>query len=186
MWGLIFIVNLNMPGTGLKNLHTSFHEIISTTFWCGLIIHPFVSLRTQSLKEIPYLQFSSVQLLSCVWLCVTPWIAACQASLSITNSRSLFKLTSIELVMPSNHLILCLRLLLPPSIFPSIRVFSRVSSLHHVGVSALSSVLSLNIQDWFPLGWTGWIFLQSKGGLLRVFSTIIVQKHQFFGTQFSL
>ena len=81
-------------------------------------------------NSIPSVQFSAA--LSCVWLCVTPWIAACQASLSITNSRSLFKLTSIELVMPSNHLILCLRLLLPPSIFPSIRVFSRVSSLHQV------------------------------------------------------
>ena len=74
-------------------------------------------------------QFSSVQLLSCVRLFVTPWTAACQASLSITNSRSLLKLMSVESVMPSNHLILCRPLLLLPSIFPSISVFSNESVL---------------------------------------------------------
>ena len=74
-------------------------------------------------------QISSVQLLSHVRLFATPWTAACQASLSITNSWSLLKLMSIELVMPSNHLILCHPLLLPPSIFPSIRVFSNESVL---------------------------------------------------------
>ena len=73
--------------------------------------------------------FCSVQLLSCVQLLETPWTAVCQAYLSITNSRSLLKLTSIKLVMPSNHLILCHPLLLPPSIFPSIRVFSNESAL---------------------------------------------------------
>ena len=77
-----------------------------------------------------YSQFSSVQSLSHVWIFVTPWTAACQASLSITNSRSLPKPMSIELVMPSNHLILCCSLLLPPSIFPSIRIFSNKSALH--------------------------------------------------------
>ena len=75
-------------------------------------------------------QLSSVQLLSHVQLFVTPWSAAGQVSLSITNSRSLLKLMSIELVMPSNHFILCCPLLLPPSIFPSIRVFSNESALH--------------------------------------------------------
>ena len=69
-------------------------------------------------------QFNSVQCLSCVQLFVTPWTAACQASLSITNSQNLLKLTSIESVMPSNHLILCRSLFLLPSIFPNIRVFS--------------------------------------------------------------
>ena len=73
--------------------------------------------------------FSSIQLLSHVWLFATPWTAACQASLSITNFRSLLKLMSIESVMPSNHLILCCPLLLPPSNFPSIRVFSNESVL---------------------------------------------------------
>ena len=74
-------------------------------------------------------QISSVQLLSHVWLFATPWTAAHQTSLSITNSRNLLKLISIELVMPSNHFILCHPLLLPPSIFPSIRVFSNESGL---------------------------------------------------------
>ena len=74
--------------------------------------------------------FSSVQLLSRVLLFVTPWTTACQASLSITNSRSLLKLMSFESVMPSNHFILCRPLLLPPSVFPSIRVFSDESVLH--------------------------------------------------------
>ena len=79
--------------------------------------------------QLLLLQFSSVQLLSCVRLFATPWTAARQASLSITNSRSLLKFMSIELVMPSNHLILCHPLLLPPSVFPSIRVFSNESAL---------------------------------------------------------
>ena len=75
-------------------------------------------------------KFNSVQLLSCVQLSATSWIAACQASLSITNSWSLPKLMSVESVMPSNHLILCCPLLLPPSIFPSIKVFSNELVLH--------------------------------------------------------
>ena len=75
-------------------------------------------------------QFSSVQLLSCVWLFVTPWTVACQASLSTINSQSLLRLMFIELVMPSNHLILCCPLLLLPSVFRIIRVFSSESVLH--------------------------------------------------------
>jgi len=133
-------------------------------------------------------QFSSVQLLSHVWLFVTPWTAACQASPSITNPLSLLKLKSIESVMPSNHLIPSHSLLLP-SIFPSIRVFSNESVLctrwPKYWSFSFTSVLPMNIQDWFPLGWTGWISLQSKG-LLRVFSNITVQAHQFFGAQLSL
>ena len=78
----------------------------------------------------PSVQFSSVQSLSRVWLSATPWIAAHQASLSITNSRSSLRLVSVELLMSSNHLILCCPLLLPPSNFPSIRVFSNESVLH--------------------------------------------------------
>ena len=127
--------------------------------------------------------------LSRVRLFTSPWTAARQASLSITNSRSLLKLKSVELVMPSNHLILCRPLLLMTSIFLSVRVFSNESVLHirwpSTGVSALASVLPMNTQDWSPLGRTGWISLQSKE-LSRVFSSIIVQKHQFFGTQVSL
>ena len=75
------------------------------------------------------IQFNSVQLLSQIWLCRTPWTATRQASLSITNSRSLLKLMPIESVMPSNHLIFWRPLLLPPSVFPSIRVFSSESAL---------------------------------------------------------
>ena len=128
-----------------------------------------------------------VQSLSHVWLLVTPWTAACQASLSITNSGSLLKLMSIESVMPSNNLILCRPLLLLPSVFPSIRVFFQLfaSSGQSIGVSASASVLLMNIQDCFPLGWTGWISLQSKD-LSRVFSNSTVQKHQFFCAQLSL
>ena len=133
--------------------------------------------------------FSSVQLHSYVRLFEIPWTAELQASLSITNSQSLLKLMSIESVMPSNYLILCHPLLLLPSIFPSIRVFSNESVLcirwPSIGVSASTSVLPMNIHDLFPLGWTGWISLQSKG-LSRVFSNTTVQKHQFFGTQLSL
>ena len=86
--------------------------------------------HTGTLKKNSSYNFSSVESLCCVWLFVIPWTVTCQASLSITNSRSLLKLMSIELVMPSNHLILCRPLLLSPSIFPSIRVFSNESALH--------------------------------------------------------
>ena len=130
--------------------------------------------------------FSSVQSLSHVRLFATPWIAAHQASLSITNSRRSHKLMSIESVMPSSNLILCRPLLLLPPIPPSIRVFSNDSNFawggQSTGVSA--SVLPMNTQEWPPLGWTGWISLQSKG-LSRVFSNTTVQKDQFFGAQLS-
>ena len=127
-----------------------------------------------------------VQSLSCVQLFATPWITARQASLSITNSQSLFKLMSIESMMPSRHLILCHPLLLLPPIPPSIRVFSKESTLcmWWPKVSALASILPMNTRDWPPLEWTGWISLKSKG-LSRVFSNTIVQKHQFFGAQLS-
>ena len=118
-----------------------------------------------------------------------PWTAACLASLSYTNSQSLLKLMSIKLMMPSNHLILCCPLLFLPSIFPSISVFSMsqcfTSGGQSIGVSASTSVLTMNTQDWSPLGWTDWISLQSKG-LSRVFSNTAVQKHQFFDAQLSL
>ena len=133
--------------------------------------------------------FSSVQSLSHVWLFATPGTAALQASLSISNSRSLLKLMSITSVMPSDHLILCNPLLLPPSIFPSIRVFSNELVLciwwPKYWSCSFSMKLPMNIQDWFPLGLTGWVSLQFKG-LSRVFSNTTVQKHQFFVAQLSL
>ena len=111
-------------------------------------------------------QFSCSVMSNSLW---PPWTVACQASLSITNSRSLLKLMSIESVMPSNHLILCLPLLLLPLTFPSIRVFFNESVLCiSIGVSTSALVLPMNIKDWFPLGLTGWLSLQSKG-LSRVF-----------------
>ena len=114
-------------------------------------------------------KISSVQLLGRVWLFATPWTAARQASLAITNTESLLKLMSIESVMPANHLILCHRLLLllssiylfqHQSLFPMSQVFT--SGGQSIGVSASTSVLPMNTQDW-SLGWTGWISLQSKG-----------------------
>ena len=94
--------------------------------------------------------FSSVQSLSRVWFFVTPWIVAHQASLSITNSRSLLKLMSIESVMPSNHLILCCPLLLSPSIFPSIRVFSNESVLHIRWPKCWSFSFSISPSNEYP------------------------------------
>ena len=111
-----------------------------------------------------HLQFSSVQSFSHVQLFATPWTAASQASLSITNSWNLLKLMSIELVMPSNHLILCRPLLLLPSI-PSIRVFANESILcirwPKYWSFSFNISPSKNTQDWSPLGWTGWISLKS-------------------------
>ena len=132
--------------------------------------------------------FSSVQSLSRVWLSAIPWNAARQASLSITNSRSSLRLTPIESVMPSSHLILCHPLLLLPQSLPASGSFP-MSQLfawggQSIGVSASASVLPLNTQDWSPLEWTGWISLQSKG-LSRVFSNTTVPKHQFFSAQLS-
>ena len=128
--------------------------------------------------------FSSVQSLSHVWVFETPWTAAHQASLSITNSRSSPKFMCIELVIPSSHLILCCPLLLLLPILPASGSFP-MSQLftwggQSIGISASASVLPINIQDWSPLRWTGWISLQSKG-----LSNTTVQKHQFFCTQLS-
>ena len=131
----------------------------------------------------------SVQLLSRVWLFVTPWTAAHQASLSITNSQSLLKLMFIESwyhptitssVVPfSSHL----RYFLASGSFQMSQFFA--SDGQSIGVSASTSVLQMNIQDWFPLELTGLISLQSRG-LSRVFSNTTVQKHQFFEAELSL
>ena len=141
------------------------------------------------LGRVSYIQFSLVQLLSHVQLFVTPWAAACQASLSISNSWSLPKLMSIKSVMPSNYLILCCPLLLLPSIPPSIRVFSSESTLHMRWPKYWSFSFNISPSNEHPglisLRWTGWISLQSKG-LSRVFSNTTVQKHHFFGTHLSL
>ena len=129
---------------------------------------------------------SSIESLNSVQLFATPWIAVRQASLSITNSRSSLKLMCIESVMPSSHLILCFSSCpqsLPASgSFPVSQLFAWGGQ--SIGVSASTSVLPVNTQNWSPLEWTGWISLQSKG-LARVFSSTTVKKHQFFSAQLS-
>ena len=133
---------------------------------------------------------SSVQSLSRVQLFATPWTATRQASLSITNSQILLKLMSITSVMPSNHLILCHPLLLPPSIFPSIKVFSNESTLYirwpkywnfSFSISPsneYSGLISFRI-DWFDL-------LAVQGTLKSLLQHHSSKKHQFFGAQLSL
>ena len=115
---------------------------------------------------------------------VTPWTAACQASPSITNSRSLLKLISIESMMSSSVVpFSCFQSFPASGSFQMSQFFE--SGGQSTGVSASASVLPITIQDWFPLGWTGWISLQSKA-LSRVFFNTTVQKHPFFHAQFSL
>ena len=136
-----------------------------------------------------YVCISSVQFFSCVWLFATPWTAALQASLSITNSWSLLRLMSIESVMPSKHLIICHPLLILPLIFPSIRVFSNESvlcirwsnnwsfSFSISPSSEYSGLISFRID---------WLDLLAVQGTLKSLLHTTVQKHQFFGAQLSL
>ena len=134
-------------------------------------------------------QFSPDQSLSCVQLFATPWTAARQASLFITKSWSLFKLMSIELVMPFYQLNLCILFASCFQSFPASGSFQMsqffASGGQSIGTSASASVLPMNIQDWFLLGWTGLFSLQSRG-LSRVFFSTTVQKYQFFGAQLCL
>ena len=169
----------------MKDISSIFN--LTQTSWSTLYYSILFTLKSSFDYFLAWLLwiFSSVQSLSCVRLFATPWIAARQASLSITNSRSSLRLKSIESVMPSSHLILCRPLLLLPPIPPSIRVFSNESTLRMRWAKywsfSFSIIPSKEIPDWSPLEWTGWISLQSKG-LSRVFSNTTVQK-QFFGTQ---
>ena len=140
-------------------------------------------------KELKSQKLSSVQSLSHVQLFATPWTTTPQASLSITNSWSLLKLISIESVMPSNHSILCRPLLLLPLIFPSIRVFSNESALCIRWPKDWSFSFNISPSNEHP-GLISfrmdWLDLLAVQGLSRVFSDTTVQKHQFFGAQFSL
>ena len=167
---------------GINKSWTWLSDWITTTNWYVI---------STSITKHRYYQFVvAVKSLSCVQHFVTPWTVACQAFLSITNSRSLLKLTSIESVMPSNHLILCCPLLFLPSIFPSIRVFFNESVLcikwpkywsfsFSISPSNEHSGLISFRMDWLDL-------LAVQGILLRFFSNTTVQKHQFFSTQLSL
>ena len=148
------------------------------------------AICSMSLEDIRLSEISvSVQSLSRVQLFVTLWTAACQAFLSFTISWSLLKLMSIESVMLFNYLISvipfssCLQSFPASGSFPMSQFFA--SGGQSIGVSASASVLPMNIQDWFPLGWTDWISLKYKG-YSRVFSNTTVQKHQFFTTWLSL
>ena len=144
--------------------------------------HHWSDLAHKGQPLLIILTFSSVQSLSRVRLFATPWITACQASLSITNSWSTLRLTSIESVMPSSHLILChpLLLLYPQSLpasesFPMSQLFAWDGQ--STGVSASASFVPKKSQGWSPSEWTGWISLQSKG-LSRVFSNTTVPPTQ--------
>ena len=142
--------------------------------------HCINPLHSYTLICFSFITISSVQSLNRVQLFVTPWVAARQASLSITNFWSLLKLTSIESVVPSNHLILCPPLLLPPSIFPTIRVFSNKSVLHirwpkywsfNVSISPsneYSGLISFRMD---------WLDLLAVQGTLKIFSNTTVQQH---------
>ena len=122
------------------------HQYISLLYYIYIVYY-------RCIQSSPVAQY--------VWLFLTPWTAARQASLSITNLRSLLKLVSIKSEMPSNHLILCYPFFLLPSTFPCTRVFPMNQFFASGGQSiwVLASVLPVNIQDWFPLGWTGLISL---------------------------
>ena len=135
-------------------------------------------IRRGLLLGIKSVQLSLIQSLSCVQLFATPWTAARQASLSITNSQSLLKIMSIESLMPSNQFIICQPVLLLPSIFPISQFFA--SSSQSIGASASASVLQMNIQDWFRTDWFELLALQET---LKSFSNTTVQKHQFFSAQ---
>ena len=146
-------------------------------------------IKKKNNKTLQKASISSVQSLSHVRLFETPWIAAHQASLSITNSQSSLKLMPIESLMPSAisssvvPLSSCPQSLPGSGSFPMSQLFAWGSQ--SIGVSASTSVLPMNTQDWSPLRWTRWISMQPKG-LSRVFSNTTVQKQQFLSTQLSL
>ena len=155
---------------------------------CGVVCNVFKNkkeIKTNTWKDAQHhSSLSSVQWLSHVQLFATPWIAACQASLSITNSNSC---PSSQWCHPANSssvvpFFSCPQSLPAAESFPMSQLFPWGGQSTRLSASA--SVLPMNTQRWSPLGWTGWISLQSKG-LARVFSNTTVQKHQFFGAQLS-
>jgi len=166
----------------------SFNSILNFQHWGHFNFSPYLN-KTVS-EYLGIITFSSVYENCHVGLFVTQWTAAHQASLSITNSQSLPKLMSIESwwchpTISSSVIPFSSRL----QSFPASGSFQInqffASGGQNIEVSASTSVLPMNIQHWFPLGWTGWISLQSKG-LSRVFSNTTVQKHQFFSARLYL
>ena len=166
-----------------------FSDIHPIAFLAGSLLHFLISSKSRilSYKSCPHKgQFSSVTQ-SCPTLC-NPMDYSTPGFPVHHQIWSLLKNMSTESVMPSNHLILCRPLPIPPSVFPSIRVFSSQSVLQSggqsIGVSASASVLPMNIQDWSPLGLI--TLIPQSNGLSKVFSNNTVQRHQFFGAQLSL
>ena len=146
--------------------------------WHSTTLESLICCRLNDQEINLYYQFSSFQSPSCVWLFVVLWTAAHQASLSITNSRSLLwwcHPTISHSIVPFSS---CLQSFPASGSFPRSKFFASGQS---IGVSASASVLPMNIQDCFPLKWTGLVSLQFKG-ISRVFSNTIVQKHQFFSS----
>ena len=135
------------------------------------------------LMKLVSTRISSIQSLSNVQCFETPRTAACQTYLSISNPRSLLKLMSMESVMPFNHLILCHPLILPPSIIPSIRVFSSESVLHIRWQKYWSFSFNISPSNEYSGLISFRLDLLDSKGLSRVFSNTTVQKHQFFGAQ---
>ena len=176
----LLTLGFRLPVWLQKSYWTSFCHWISWAILIGLN-------RTYRKRETHFgKQESGLLLFSRVQLFAVSWTAAYQVSLSFTISQSLLKLMSLESVMPSNQLVpffSCLQSFPASGSFLMSWLFA--SDGQSIGVSALASVLPVNIQDWFPLGWTAWISLLSKG-FSRVFSNTTVQKHEFFGAQLSL
>ena len=167
--------SINLQNTQQLNTRKMNNQIKTRAKELNRLFSKDVQMTNKHMKRCSIslnIQGSSIQSLSCVWLFATPWTAAHQASLSITNSQSPPKPMFIESVMPSNHIILYCPLLLLPSIFPSIRVFSNESALRIRWPKYCSFNFNISPSsehsDWSLLGRTGWISLQSKG-LPRVF-----------------
>ena len=161
------------PFFSSNNVFTLSSEFLFLCLKAVTLIHTFILTSEVSV------QFSSVQSLSHVWLFATPWITACQASLSITSSRSSVRLMSIESVMLSSHLILCCPLLLLPPIPPSIRVFSNDSTLHKRWPKYWSFSFSISPSNEHPglISFrTDWLDLFGVQGLSSVFSNTTVLK----------
>ena len=184
----IIILRLRRAGSTIilviDRMKFSYSIIITSLVWVFWLPSILSSVQERSVT-----QFSSVAQ-SCPTLC-DPMDCSTQASLTITNSWSLLKLMSVKSMMPSNHLILCHPLLLLPSIFPRIRIFSSKSVLHIRWPRYWSFRFSFSISPYkeysglISLGQTGLISLQTKG-LSRVFSNTTLQKDQFFNAQLSL
>ena len=186
-WSFSFSISPSSEYSGLISFRIDWLDLLAVQGILKSLLQHHSSKASVLWHSVFFIR--SDQSLSRVQLFATPWTAARQTSPSITNPRSSLKLMSIEssdaiqLSHPLSSLSSCLQSFPASGAFPRSQFFT--SGGQRIGVSASASVLPMNIQDWFPLGWTSWISLQSKG-LSRVFSNTTVQKHQSFSTQLSL